>query len=191
MHSFTKEMSSLGGKIRAIEQRGDSIRKYYESPNICKECDKIIFVGDRKVKDIRNKLFCNRKCAAIFNNRKRKKLYFKICSICRRESFRSPVKKMGVCGFCNKSILFGQREKRTTTRSAIGGNARYIYIRSGLPIICSAPGCKYDKHIEICHIKGVSSFPSTALVSEINIIENLKAFCPNHHWEYDNLRAII
>ena len=46
--------------------------------------------------------------------------------------------------------------------------------------------CGYDKHIEVCHVRPVSDFPMTTLVTEINSRENLKILCPNCHWELDN-----
>ena len=46
--------------------------------------------------------------------------------------------------------------------------------------------CGYNKHIEIAHIKSVSSFNDEATIGEINSIDNLIALCPTHHWEYDN-----
>jgi len=46
--------------------------------------------------------------------------------------------------------------------------------------------CDYEKHIELCHIRGIASFPETASFSEINAPENIIGLCPNHHWELDN-----
>ena len=50
----------------------------------------------------------------------------------------------------------------------------------------SCSKCGYDKHVEIAHIKPISSFPLTALVSEINNKDNIMPLCPNCHWEFDN-----
>lgn len=47
--------------------------------------------------------------------------------------------------------------------------------------------CGYNKHIELAHIKGVSSFEDSALLSEINSEDNVLPLCPNCHWEFDNL----
>ena len=46
--------------------------------------------------------------------------------------------------------------------------------------------CGYNKHIQVCHIRSVSSFSDDSLITEINAKENLIGLCPNHHWEYDN-----
>ena len=41
--------------------------------------------------------------------------------------------------------------------------------------------CGYNKHIEVAHIKAVSEFDDSALISEINALNNLIPLCPNHH----------
>jgi len=46
--------------------------------------------------------------------------------------------------------------------------------------------CGYDKHIEICHIKSISSFDKNVTLNEINDPSNLVLLCPNCHWEFDN-----
>ena len=49
------EASSLGGKARAKIQKEEAENKYYENPNYCKYCGKIIEVNGRKVSEIRVK----------------------------------------------------------------------------------------------------------------------------------------
>ncbi|MFN4973832.1 MAG: HNH endonuclease [Bacteroidota bacterium] len=49
--------------------------------------------------------------------------------------------------------------------------------------------CGYNKHVEIAHIKAISEFDETALLSEINSKENLMPLCPNCHWENDNIKV--
>lgn len=46
--------------------------------------------------------------------------------------------------------------------------------------------CGYDKHIEFCHIKAISSFDSDALLGEINSPDNIAILCRNCHWEFDH-----
>jgi hypothetical protein len=47
--------------------------------------------------------------------------------------------------------------------------------------------CGYSKHVELCHIRPIKDFPSSALLKEVNSKENLIQLCPNCHWELDNL----
>ena len=83
-----------------------------------------------------------------------------------------------------KEELFSKRNSWQTARSSIQKDARITYQASSKPKQCII--CGYDKHYEVAHIKAVSDFDGTALISEINNIDNLIALCPNHHWEYDN-----
>ena len=46
--------------------------------------------------------------------------------------------------------------------------------------------CGYSKHVELCHIKPINSFPEDTLLSIINSPDNVIQLCPNHHWEFDN-----
>lgn len=46
--------------------------------------------------------------------------------------------------------------------------------------------CGYNKHVELCHIKDISSFNDDATLEEINGEKNLLVLCPNHHWEFDS-----
>lgn len=83
-----------------------------------------------------------------------------------------------------KGELFGTRKNWQSARSDIQKNARIIFNESNKECKCAI--CGYSNHIEIAHIKAVSEFEDSSLISEINDINNLIALCPNHHWEYDN-----
>tara|TARA_Y100000310_G_scaffold329271_1_gene398786 strand:- start:1056 stop:1445 length:390 start_codon:yes stop_codon:yes gene_type:complete len=41
--------------------------------------------------------------------------------------------------------------------------------------------CDFSFFVEVCHIKPISSFPTTALMGEVNSLTNLVYLCPNHH----------
>ena len=84
-----------------------------------------------------------------------------------------------------KGELFNERKNWQSARSAICKNARLVFIRSNKDKCCIK--CGYEKHIEVCHVKGVSEFSDNTIISEINNIDNLIALCPNHHWEFDNM----
>lgn len=45
--------------------------------------------------------------------------------------------------------------------------------------------CKYSKHVEVCHIRPISSYPPETLISTVNHLDNLVGLCPNCHWEFD------
>lgn len=68
----------------------------------------------------------------------------------------------------------------------------YSKIRSRARKVCKdreqkCSKCSYDKHVETCHIRGISDFPEDTLISVVNAPENLILLCPNCHWELDNL----
>ena len=46
--------------------------------------------------------------------------------------------------------------------------------------------CGYDKHVEICHIKGIKRFSEESTIKEINDRSNIIGLCPNCHWEFDH-----
>lgn len=83
-----------------------------------------------------------------------------------------------------KGELFENRKNWQSARSAIQKLAREIYFENNISPKCKI--CGYSNHVEVAHIRPVSDFPDTALIREINSIENLIGLCPNHHWEYDN-----
>ena len=68
--------------------------------------------------------------------------------------------------------------------------ARSVFFASAPTPACVAlvegKPCGYAKHVEVAHRKDVSSFPDSALISEINDLTNLVGLCPLHHWEFDH-----
>ena len=82
-----------------------------------------------------------------------------------------------------KGDLFKNRKNWQSARTAIQKDARKIFFKNNSKPKCAI--CEYDKHVEVAHKRPVSDFPDTALISEINSIDNLVGLCPNHHWEYD------
>lgn len=93
-------------------------------------------------------------------------------------------KKGNLSRYRTKKDLFGNRKNWQSARSYIRKDAAIVYEKENGDMCCVL--CGYDKHIEICHIKSVSSFGDNAMICEINHVDNLVALCPNHHWEFDN-----
>lgn len=172
---------SIGGKISSIVQRTKALENYYLNPNYCKECNTIIEIGEnKKVSQIKLKKFCNNSCSAKYNNKNRiiikqpkppkiKKLKQPYTSTLRNKS---------------KKEIFDLRSSWQSARTAIRKDAIQIFKESNQPLECKI--CKYKKHVQIAHIKAVSDFNDSSLLSEINDLSNLVALCPTHHWEYDH-----
>lgn len=152
------------------------IEDYYNNPNYCKHCGKIIFLDiNQKTHNIKKKKFCNRTCAAIFNNSKFPK---------RIKKEKSRKEKIDIVGIRTKGEMLSLRKTWQGYRSAIAKHARKIFKESDKDKKCFT--CGYDKHYDVAHIKPVSDFSENVLILKINDINNLIALCPNCHWEYDN-----
>lgn len=136
-------------------------------------------------KQTTNPKFCSRSCSASYNN---------------SVSPKRKAKQHG-CKACGK-IIPGNRlycldhspNNRDYTKEEMRTRQKY-QLNSGIRIrarsvtkrykqVCYI--CGYDKHVEVCHISPISSFPDSTLLSEINSPSNLVLLCPNCHWELDN-----
>lgn len=104
----------------------------------------------------------------------------------------SKTKKSKLCITCyNKTqeqfhtlgdvVHYAKKYGKALTYQPIRSRARSI-IRNRK----SCEKCGYDKHVEACHIKPISSFSQDTLISIINDPNNIIALCPNCHWELDN-----
>jgi len=75
-----------GNKYNQIQIRKKSIQKYYENPNLCLHCGKIIPVPEKvKVNEIRKKKFCDNSCSAKYYNPGAKRKKVKHCRYCQKE----------------------------------------------------------------------------------------------------------
>ena len=83
-----------------------------------------------------------------------------------------------------KGELLEKKGSRHSARTAIANHARRLYMGSDRPKQCTV--CAYNKHVDVAHIRRVSSFSDDAFIGEINDLNNLMALCPTHHWEFDN-----
>lgn len=142
-----------------------------------------------------NPKFCSRSCAAKYNNRlyPKRKLERTNCSKCGNLIGRkSHTDSRRVCNSCNSSLVdwdnltLGEARgaRRYQKHSVIRSNARAKYRKNNPELKCKV--CGYDKHVEVCHIKPISSFSLDTKVGLINSLDNLIGLCPNHHWEFDN-----
>jgi HNH endonuclease len=133
-----------------------------------------------------NPKFCSRSCAASYNNRSNPKRKLEgSCIVC-----ASPVQKRLIyCQAC-RTVPVEERRLDLSVNSNAGNNsdirddARRQYRNSGRPRFCAL--CGYDKHVDICHIKDIRTYPDGTLYSIINKQSNLIALCKNHHWEFDH-----
>lgn len=140
--------------------------------------------------ETKNPKFCSRSCSAKYTNTinpKRKKV--RICKSCPNLIGRGRT----YCKSCR-----GPRNDDPTLGSLIlkyskhHRSSAFVLIRTRARAIADSIGwkscvkCGYDKHIEIAHIKPISSYSDDTLISVINKVDNLIPLCPNCHWEFDN-----
>lgn len=141
------------------------------------------------MKETSNPKFCSRSCSTSFSNRQNPKRSLegkcKVCLI----AIASNVT------YCKECFANTFSAKDMTLQEAIytklHKSSAFALVRARaranvkhLPQICSV--CGYSKHVEVCHIKPISDFDLTTLLSEINKLDNLKLLCPNCHWELDH-----
>ena len=138
-----------------------------------------------------NPKFCNRSCAAKWTNTnypKRKKVRpDKTCELC-GVSIDSRSTRCRKCSSFTGDMTLNEaiyeNHHRSSAYALIRTRARSIAKKLGLDACLK---CGYNKHVEIAHIKGISTFEGDTLISVINSKENLMPLCPNCHWEFDNL----
>jgi hypothetical protein len=148
-----------------------------------------------------NPSFCSRSCSVTVTNSNSPKLKRKIsnCIRCGKELPRvKPYKKRVVCfpdclptyrdwnGVTLNDFVV---KRRYQIHSRIRTLARANYIKAGLPLECKV--CRYNTHVDICHIKAIKDHPLITEINVVNDVSNLVALCKNHHWEFDNNLLII
>jgi len=153
---------------------------------LCKYCNN----------ETENPSFCSKSCAAKFNNQKfpKRKLLKIVCTKCHTELNRTSHKdrRRTLCDSCNpnkidwESVTYGEMSgKRLFQKnSRIRELARNKFFKSNPSPSCR--NCGYSIHVEVCHIKGISTFSPNTKISEINDLKNLVGLCPNCHWEFDH-----
>jgi len=144
-------------------------------------------------KETINPKFCSKSCSASNSNKvsiKRKKK-IQNCITCGIElPILRPYRRRITC---SQECIPGKQDWSLVTLEEMRlrrGYQRHSAIRTLARAIYSGPYscyvCGYDKHVDICHIKGINSFSPESKISEINALSNLVALCKNHHWEFDN-----
>lgn len=153
----------------------------------------------------RKNWFCSQLCNGKYQSIKLKKeLKETECSFCHIKFRKKLRKNKNNTYFCSRQCLGKSRKKIKTSIKKLGEldqktkgqlieELGYFGARSSIQtharkkkrnLNCYV--CDYSIYCEVCHIKAVKDFPNSALICEINAVENLVELCPNHHWEMDN-----
>lgn len=132
-----------------------------------------------------NAKFCSRSCAAKTNNTLIPKRVAKTNNCtrcgCQLKSGRT------VCDECiMPDMTLGEAIYKNHHPSSAFALVRSRARRATNHLEKSCAHCGYSKHVEICHIKAVSSYPLETKLSVVNDLSNLILLCPNCHWEFDH-----
>lgn len=152
--------------------------------------------------ETKNPKFCSRSCTAVYNNKIFPKR--KLNKLCNKESCNNVVKSYRhvLCELHFNEQKNNKFEHKTIAQcrdfySLKGKHKSWLNVRirqyarlwhkdlTKLPCF----KCGYNKHVELAHIKPVSSFPDDTLIKVVNSKENVIQLCPNCHWEFDNLSS--
>ncbi len=207
---------SAGGIANAKIQRQQALDNYYANPNLCLYCNAIIMVAvTDQVTAVRKKKFCNKSCAASYNNAlfpKRISISSGTCVKCNVPILFTKKNGSGYNhrSYCDNCLMFVKTERIIGVGLSIEdlfvsqtkGSLRlrrkdcksiHSTLRTHSRQVYISSGrpmeceiCGYSKYVEVCHIIAVKDFSDDATVLEINAISNLKTLCPTHHWEFDN-----
>ena len=171
---------------------------------LCRNCSKEF---DKQISQIRkhSNHFCSKSCAACFNNKGKQKnpAILRICKHCKCEFYSS--KENGrsriLCIDCVQVYKNRNEYFRTITLkeyhnllSVKGKHPSWknshirVLNRSWNKDLILRPCaiCGYNKHVELCHIKPISSFSESTTIGEINAPSNNIQLCPNCHYEFDH-----
>ena len=164
------------------------------------ECCNIFYI---RTLNHRNEKFCSRDCLIKMRNlnkqntikKKNKNYKKKQCATCTNVIHFYSIH----CGQCH---MLTEREiiRNTTLNeyhqkiSVLGKHPSWInaqirqFNRSWNKELTKLPCayCTYDKHVELAHIKAVTSFDGHNTIGEVNELPNIIQLCRNCHWEFDN-----
>jgi len=147
-----------------------------------------------------NPKFCSRSCAASYTNRiSPKRKLTKKCTQCDSivRNYRSRLcelhfqqeKELSNEAYKNRTMGYYRSKDclKKLHKSSIHAHVRGL-CRLWLKHLTTKPCklCGYDKHVELCHIKPLSSFSDESLISEVNSETNVVQLCRNCHWELDH-----
>lgn len=153
----------------------------------CAKCQEVKSKDEFYTKRSGKYLYLKTYCKKCDNALKRYNLYrYDKC-----ECGNKKIKKSIKCQECTsgKDMTLGEVKQRygDGKRASIYSLVR-LRARVASKHLTSCSKCGYDKHVEICHIKSISTFSDDTLISTINHESNIIALCPNCHWELDNLK---
>jgi len=148
---------------------------------VCPSCNIEKSKNDFHTRNDKGYLYLKSYCKECSSKKKKNEMY----NTCKCGN--SKTKQSNTCSKCHYNNL----KKYNTIADCQDSNkytgpTSYQIIRSRarsiVKDITSCQQCGYEKHVEICHIKPISSFPLDTEIDVVNDINNLIVLCPNCHW---------
>lgn len=124
--------------------------------------------------------FCSRSCSASVNNLGRQRNKPKPKKV-RKLPTSQEIKLMTIADYQSRLSVAGKHPSWLNSHIRVFNRSWNSQLRK-LP--CQF--CGYSTHVELAHIKAVSSFASSTTLEEVNHPSNVLVLCPNHHWEFDS-----
>lgn len=151
-------------------------------------------------KQTKNPKFCSRSCSAkVANKKPKRKKKVRFCSHCgqprttairnllchdccaNKQKFTEAIRQRTIANYADKECL---KKLHTSSKFAhIRGLCRSWH-KNKTKLPCYV--CGYDKHVELAHIRPISSFEPTTTLAVVNSAENIVQLCRNCHWEFDH-----
>lgn len=146
--------------------------------------------------------FCSCSCSATFNNKGKTKNPPKVraCKNCNGQFTKRTSGGSRSSVYCSSCFLALPSRRELTLGYIKNGPAvkgrhpswRWAQVREfarrwNKPLLeLPCANCGYSKHVELAHIRAISSFPETATLGEVNAPSNVIQLCRNCHWEFDH-----
>jgi predicted RNA-binding Zn-ribbon protein involved in translation (DUF1610 family) len=152
--------------------------------------------------DTDNPKFCSKSCSCSFINKAnpRRKKIPRYCTHCGNQFTPARATRKRLCYDCDAARIsrakielrplsyYHSRESVADKHPSWANSHIRALNRHWNQDLTKKPcaRCGYDKHVELCHIQAITSFPETALLGEVNSPRNVIQLCPNCHWELDH-----
>lgn len=164
--------------------RERSLREYYNNPNYCKCCGKVIVVSKTESpRETRRKNFCNSSCAASYNNKQKEKKH-NYCLNCGSEI---SLENKYCSNVCQHAYLQREREEEWLSGNADGNTkSEWTEVRQTIRGYLFK---KYDNKCSRCGWGETNPYTGTIPLEVEHIDgnpynsspENLTLLCPNCH----------
>lgn len=126
--------------------------------------------------------FCSQPCSNKATAQGRKKI--RECAECGRKLWCLTVQCQGCKAAEYSKTTLGELRSCYST-AAFHAKVRGLARRNfNGPWLCAA--CGYSRHVDVCHMRDVASFPPDATLAQVNEPGNLIALDKRCHWEFDN-----